>query len=288
MPTNITLVADSGSTKTEWCLINGDSRATYRTQGISPYFQTGEQIINILEQELLPQMPRKLHIDEIFYYGTGLGSSQNAKLLHDSLQSVFMDTYVEADHDLAAAAKGLCGKEKGVASILGTGSNSCYYDGEKIVKNNPGLGFILGDEGSGAYLGKKIVQYYLYHTFDEDLKANFDEKFHITKDEILDSVYRKPLPNRFLSTFAPFLSENRGHFMIENILEDGLNEFFFNHIYKYRESWTVPLHFTGSIAWYFKDIIQQLCELYELQLGTIVKSPMAGLIQYHTEINPRK
>ncbi|RAJ02550.1 N-acetylglucosamine kinase-like BadF-type ATPase [Chitinophaga skermanii] len=281
MPTKVALVADSGSTKTEWCLMNGDTHASFFTQGISPYFQTGEQIINIIEQELLPQLPHKLDINAVHYYGTGCASPKNASLVQDSLKSVWNQAHVEVNHDLMAAARGLCGHEKGIASILGTGSNSCYYDGKEIIKNNPGLGYILGDEGSGAYLGKKVIQYYLYNTFDEELRFRFDDKFKVSKDDILDNVYRKPLANRYLSTFAPFLSENRGHFMVENILEDCLNEFFFNHIYKYRESWTVPLYFTGSVAWHFKDILQELCDLYELQLGSIQKSPMDGLIAYH-------
>jgi glucosamine kinase len=168
-----------------------------------------------------------------------------------------------------------------VVSILGTGANSCYYDGKEVAKNNPGLGFILGDEASGAYLGKKLLRMYMYNSFDEELRARFDAQYNTNNDEILENVYRKPMANRYLAGFAPFLSENRGHYLIENILEDSFNEFFFNHIYKYSESWTLPLHFTGSIAWNFRDVLKELCELYELQLGKILRSPMEGLIAYH-------
>src|SRR6476619_192523 len=139
-----------------------------------------------------------------------------------------------------AAAKALCGNEKGIACSLGTGSNSCYYNGNKIIKNSPGLGYILGDEGSGAYLGKKVIQYYLYNIFDDDLRARFDDRFLTNSVEILNTIYKQPLPNRYMASFAIFLAENRGHYMIENIIEDGLNDFFFNHVDKYRESRSLP------------------------------------------------
>jgi len=182
---------------------------------------------------------------------------------------------------LLGAAKALCGNEKGVACILGTGSNSCYYNGKKIIKNSPGLGFILGDEGSGAYMGKKVVQYYLYNTFDEELRYRFDKKYSTNRVEVIESVYRRPLANRYLASFALFLSENRKHYMIENIIEDGLNDFFFNHLCKFTESWKLPIHFSGSVAFAFKDVITELCQSYEFETGRILKAPMEGLLQYH-------
>jgi N-acetylglucosamine kinase-like BadF-type ATPase len=157
----------------------------------------------------------------------------------------------------------------------------CFYNGKKIVKNNPGLGYILGDEGSGSYLGKKVIQYFLYNTFDADLYDRFQQKYHLDKNEILDRVYKGSLPNRFIASFTDFLVENRGHFMVENIIEDGLNDFFINHIYKYKESWSLPVHFVGSVAFGFKDVIKQIMESSELKLGKITKSPMIGLIAYH-------
>ncbi len=280
MPSKVKLVADSGSTKAEWCLMSGKERKTYLTQGMSPYFLTSVQMEELVRTELLPQLDGVVP-DEVFYYGTGCAAEQNVKLVHKSLHAIWPDAKIEVNHDLMAAARALCGHEPGIASILGTGSNSCYYDGNNIVKNNPGLGYVLGDEGSGAFLGKKILQYYLYQTFDDEMRFRFDQKFGVDKDAILENVYRKPMPNRYLASFTPFLAENRGHYMIENILEDGLNDFFFNHLYKYSESWTVPLHFTGSVAWHFRDIIEELCQLYELQLGRILKNPMDGLAVYH-------
>jgi glucosamine kinase len=275
-----TLIADSGSTKGEWCLIKEGRKRTFFTQGISPYFLNTEQIRELVQTELAKKLKNTV-VETIHYYGTGCASPENAKSVKKALQQVFKDATVTVNHDLMAAARALCGHDKGIACILGTGSNSCYYNGKKIVKNSPGLGYVLGDEGSGAYLGKKVLQYYLYDTFDEDLRALFDARYATNTVEILENVYKKPLPNRYLAGFTMFLAENRGHYMIENILEDGLNDFFFHHLCKYREVWTLPVSFVGSVAYGFKDIIQQLCNSYEFELGKILKNPMQGLVAYH-------
>ncbi|MGH2643645.1 MAG: BadF/BadG/BcrA/BcrD ATPase family protein [Chitinophagaceae bacterium] len=276
------LIADSGSSKTTWCLLSPKGKKMIQTHGISPYFMTKEEIIEALEKELLPVMPAKItEISEIYFYGTGLADPKNAQLLKNTLQNIFCNSQAFIAHDLMGAARALCGHEKGIACILGTGSNSCYYNGSNIVKNNPGLGFILGDEGSGAGLGKKVIQYYLYHTFDEELKASFEKKFRTTKEEILLNVYKKPYPNRYLAAFSYFLYENRGHYMIENILEDGLNDFFFYHICKYAGSWEYPVHFTGGVAWAYKDVILELCGTYGITPGNIIKEPIDGLVSFH-------
>lgn len=277
---SIKLIADSGSSKTEWCLIDGKKKIHIKTQGISPYFLTGDQVQEILRKELLGKL-KKSTPDEIFFYGTGCSNPDNVKMVKNAIRTVFPKAKVNVDHDLIGAAKALCGNEKGIACILGTGSNSCYFNGKKIVKNSPGLGYVLGDEGSGTYLGKKVIQYYLYNTFDPDLMDRFNLKYQTNVTEILEAVYKKPLPNKYLAGFTSFLIENRGHFMIENIIEDGFNDFFFNHIYKYRESWTLPINFVGSVAFGFKDVLKELCNSYELQLGKVIKNPMEGLIRYH-------
>lgn len=277
----IKLIADSGSTKAEWCLLDGKKKKTIITQGISPYFLNTEQVASILQKELLPKMKNILPT-EIFYYGTGCSSPANKQLVKKALQYIFPKAAIAIDHDLMGAAKALCGHEKGVACILGTGSNSCYYNGKKIVTNSPGLGYVLGDEGSGAHMGKKVLQYYLYNTFDPDLMDRFKSKYNTNAVEILDAVYKQPMPNRYLAQYAGFLVENRGHFMIENIIEDSFNDFFFNHICKYKESWVMPIHFIGSIAFGFKDLLKDMCNSYELQLGKVMKNPMEGLIKFHS------
>ncbi|MEO7834853.1 MAG: BadF/BadG/BcrA/BcrD ATPase family protein [Ginsengibacter sp.] len=274
------LIADSGSTKTEWCVLKNNKPTIFTTQGMSPYFVNSEQVEQIIKTEVFPFLKNN-KIDEIYFYGTGCKNPTNIKMFKKVFGKLFPDAFSVIDNDLSGAAKGLCGNEKGIACILGTGSNSCYYNGKKIVKNSPGIGFILGDEGSGAYLGKKVIQHFLYNIFDEDLRARFDAKFVTNDSEILESVYKKPLPNRYLASFAIFLAENRGHYMIENIIEDGINVFFYTHIITYRESQKLPIHFTGGIAYGFKDEVVQLCKNYDLQVGNILRSPMEGLIRYH-------
>jgi len=277
----VKLIADSGSTKCEWCLLANGKKKKIFTTGMSPYFLSAEQMVELLQKELVKKL-KDVYINEIYYYGTGLGNPANGVLLKKVLKKVFPAAKkIEANIDLLAAARAVCGHEKGIACILGTGSNSCYYNGKKIIKNSPGLGYVLGDEGSGAYLGKKVVQHFLYNTFDEELMFAFDKKYNINANEILNHVYQQPQPNRYLASFAIFLAENRGHYMVENIIEDGLNDFFFTHLYKYRESWLYPISFVGSVAYGFKDVLKNLCETYELELGKVLKQPMDGLVAYH-------
>jgi N-acetylglucosamine kinase-like BadF-type ATPase len=277
---SVKLIADSGATKAEWCLINAGKPKIITTQGISPYHLKPDQIKELLQKELVPKI--KVNIDEIFYYGTGLFDKANAALMKKILKEIFPKAKVNADHDIMGAARGLCGHEKGIVGNLGTGMFSCFYDGKKIVKIRPGPGYALGDEGSGAYLGKKVIQYFLYEIFDEDLAYRFDQKYHTNRDEILENVYRKPFPNRYLASFALFLAENRGHYMVENILEDGLNDFFFFHLSKYAEVWKLPVNFVGSISFGFRDVLQVLCNSYEFELGKVVQKPMKGLIEFHS------
>ena len=277
----VTLIADSGATKCEWCLIENGKKKKISTTGISPYFLNAEQIEQLLIKQLGPKLKDTI-INEVHFYGTGLSNQNNVAILKTVLKKIFKKAKISIETDLTAAARALCGKEKGIACILGTGSNSCFFNGKKIIKNSPGIGFILGDEGSGSYLGKKVIQYYLYQTFDEELMTSFEKRFLTNPIEILENVYKKPMANRYLASFAIFLAENRGHYMIENIIEDGLNDFFFAHIYKYKESWTHPINFIGSVAYGFKDVLQELCNGYELELGKVMKAPMKGLIEYHS------
>ncbi len=277
----VQLIADAGSTKAEWSLLNNGKIKTILTSGISPYFLDGNQIVELLNRELLPRLG-KAEVGEVFYYGTGCLNPRNRALVLKSLRRLFKAAKVSVWHDVEGAARGLCVHNKGIASILGTGSSSCFYDGRKIRKNNPGLGYVLGDEGSGAYLGRKVVQYYLYNTFDEDLRARFDATYVTNSAEILEKVYKQPLPNRYLAGFAKFLAENRGHYMVENIIEDGLNDFFFTHLCKFQEAWKYPVNFVGSIAFGFKDVIKELCSSYSFELGKILQKPMKGLIEYHS------
>ncbi|MEO6611433.1 MAG: N-acetylglucosamine kinase [Chitinophagaceae bacterium] len=275
------LIADCGATKTEWCLLTNKKKKKMITKGISPYFLSPGEITRLLQSDLLPKI--KEPVEEVFFYGTGLFDPANARLMKGVLKKIFPGSKVYADHDVMGAARALCGHEKGIACNLGTGIFSCYYNGKKIVKSRPGLGYALGDEGGGAYLGKKVIQHFLYGIFDEDLAFRFTDKYNpIDRATILENVYKKPFPNRYLASFALFLAENRGHYMIENIIEDGLNDFFFYHLCKYSEIWNYPVNFVGSVAFGFKDVLQQLCKSYEFELGKVIRTPMEGLVAYHS------
>lgn len=273
------LIADSGATKCEWCFIDEKEQTKIITSGISPYFTDKEEIKKIIQLEVSANL--KHPAEAVYFYGTGLGNPTNIQLMNELLKSIFPAARIFTGTDMLAAARALAQQDKGVVNILGTGSNCCFYNGKKITKNRPALGYVLGDEGSGAYLGKRVIQYYLYETFDEELTRAFDLRFHTTKDEILEKVYKQPQASRYLAGFAYFLAENRGHYMVENILEDGLNDFFFKHISRLRESWIYPLNFIGSVADGFKDVIKNLCDDYEFELGKVLKQPMPGLINYH-------
>ncbi|MCX8020017.1 MAG: N-acetylglucosamine kinase [Chitinophagaceae bacterium] len=274
------LIADSGATKTEWCLLQKRRVRKFLTQGMSPYFLTTEQMIKLLSKELLPEMKVR-KVGRIYFYGTGCANPKNALSVKKALAFHFPESKITVRHDLLGAAHALCGHEKGIACILGTGSNSCYYNGKRIVMNSPGLGFILGDEGSGAYLGKKLIQHYLYNQFDAGLKKKFEKKYKLSPADILENVYKKPFPNRFLAGFARFIAEERRHPLIEEILYSGLEDFFTTHLLRYPKVLQVPVHFTGSVAFGFQDVLQQLCKKFNIRLGKIVQAPMEGLIQFH-------
>jgi len=274
------LIADSGSTKAEWCYLSNGRKKIIETQGASPYFLNEQQLVALLQQELLPGLKKKIP-EKVFFYGTGCAAAANRAMIKRAIKKIFPQAGIEVDHDLTGAARALCGKKKGIVAILGTGSNSGYYNGKKILRNSPGLGYVLGDEGSGAYLGKKVLQYFLYKTFDQELNEKFNKEYRIDAAEILDAVYKKPLPNRYIAAFTLFLTKNRGHYMVENIIEDGLWDFFSCHLTRYPESGKVPIYFTGSVAFGFKDILQELCKNFEWEAGRFLAKPMEGLIAYH-------
>ena len=276
----VKLIADNGSTKCSWLLLDNGKTQKINTEGLSPYFYTSDEISRLLDKKLISRL-KNLAITEVHFYGTGLADNRNKRMISNVLKKQFSNATCSVNTDLMGAAHATCGHQKGIVSILGTGSGCAYYNGKSIKKVQNGLGFILGDEGSGAFLGRKVLQYYLYNTFDEDLLHRYKEKYETNRDIIIKAVYKGESPNRYLAGFSRFLAENRGHYMVENILEDGLNEFINQHIYKFREAWTSPLHFVGSIAYAYRDVLKELCQNYELELGSILKNPIDGLLKYY-------
>ena len=277
------LLAESGSTKTDWCLLKkGGKPLFFKTTGINPHLQSSDVIASLLQEEL-DWNHDKHQADSIVFYGAGAGKKDKQTQLTAVLKKFFGISKVEVHGDIMAAARAMCGDNPGMVCILGTGSNCCYYDGNKIQEQHISLGFIAGDEGSGNYLGKRILQYYAYKTFDEELRMAFELHFGNDISAIVSKLYAAPFPNRYLASFVRLLVENRGHFMVENIIEDCLNDFFHYHILKYRQSWKLPLYFTGAVAYEFRDVIEALCQQYELELGSIEKSPIDRLVSYHKQ-----
>ncbi|HEY0298496.1 MAG TPA: N-acetylglucosamine kinase [Arachidicoccus sp.] len=280
MPT--ILIADSGATKCSWVLLHDDKKKSFTSQGINPYHLSEQQLTSIIATDVLPKIKTET-VDEIYFYGAGMFADKNKRMMKKIFSKIFPQSKPFVDTDLTASARATCGSTKGVISILGTGSGVAYFNGNKIAKVQNGIGYILGDEGSGSYLGRKVIQYFLYNTFDDELMHHFNEKYTTSRDQILDNVYHQPFPGRYLAAFTSFLSEHRGHYMIENIIEDGLNDFIVTHIYKFREAWLYPLHFTGGVAFAFKDVLKELCSNYELEFGNIIQYPIEELIKYHQQ-----
>lgn len=274
------LLADSGSTKTDWCLLRKGSKPVFfKTSGINPYLQGEAEIAAMLQEEL--PLKKKSVPDSIQYFGAGAAAPEKQQMMERVLKQHFGVKKVQVQTDLLAAAHSLCGDKKGIVCILGTGSASCYYDGKKIKERRPSLGYIAGDEGSGNHMGKRVLQYYAYGTFDQEMKAGFELRFGKDLPAIISGLYADPYPNRYLAGFVPMLVDTRGHYMVENIIEDCLNDFFHHNVLKYRQSWSLPLYFTGSVAHFFSDVIESLCDQYELELGKITQSPMEGLVKYY-------
>jgi glucosamine kinase len=273
------LIAESGSTKTDWVLLKkGKQSKRFKTAGINPYLQSTVDIIAQLEE----QCAERIKPDEIHFYGAGIHSKSNKQIVASALQSFFDTKTVSVESDMLAAARGLSQQKKGMICILGTGSNACFYDGKKIKDQLPSLGYIAGDEGSGNHMGKRILQYYAYKTFDADLNAYFEAHIGNDMSTIIHHLYKQPFPNRYLASFVKLLVNNRGHFMVENIIEDSFNEFIHQHLFKYRQSWKHPIFFTGSIAYLFADVLENLLGQYEFELGRILQNPLEGLIEYHS------
>ena len=277
------LIADSGATKTDWCFGQDKQNARIvQTQGINPFHQSKEHIAKVLSEELLPQLPADEHITHIHFYGAGC-TPEKSVIVKEELEKLFPDATIDVQSDLLGAARALCGKEKGIACILGTGSNSCFYDGEKITANVSPLGYILGDEGSGAHLGKRFVADCLKKQLSEDICALFLKETDLSPASIINKVYREPQANRFLASLTPFLSAHRDIPEIQALLLSCFTEFFRRNVMKYAYE-GVEIHFTGSIAWYFQEDVRKAAEALNIRTGQFIKNPIHGLAKFHFEL----
>jgi len=276
------LIADSGSTKTEWREVSdGVAGKSYISTGINPFFVTGEEMIRLFGKEL-PEL-KGAGVSRIFFYGTGVSNASKADIVRGALSSYFGTDKLFIGSDLLGAARSLCQNEPGIACIIGTGSNSCYYNGNEIVANVSPLGYILGDEGGGAVIGRKLVAGVLKKQLPGIVIENFFRAYPYTPAEILDNVYNMPFPNRFLGQFTRFIADNIHVPELQAIITSSFDEFIVRNVLSYPEARRYPVHFTGSIAYHFRSFLEDLLVKHRLQPGLFTLTPMENLVKYHIQ-----
>ena len=274
------LIADSGSSKTDWRALHADGTIEqYKSRGINPFYQDESEISKELSENLRPQLPEG--VKEIFFYGAGCVNREKKDILKNALLKNFPGAIVSVENDILGAARALCNREPGIACILGTGANSCLYNGKKIVENIRGYGFLLGDEGSGAYLGKQLVSSYLRKELSEALREKFKKRFPMSEDEILHEVHTQPYPNRYLASFSKFLFHHIKDPYIYKMVYDGFSLFMEKIVLKYENANRYKVHFVGSVAFYFANILRQVAIDKGVTVKNILESPIAGLTLYH-------
>jgi len=274
------VVADSGSTKTDWRVIDkGIEVSQIKTGGINPYYMSVGEINTLVEEGF--EGYKDLNIEQVNFYGSGCSSDKNKQIIQDAVSLVYPSATVIVQHDLIAASRSLCGSERGIACILGTGSNSALYDGKEIVENVTSLGYMLGDEGSGNHLGRCLIQAYFKGRLSDVVKRKFDEQFELTTAQILEHIYQRDLPVRFFANFSKFITENIEDDSLYRLVYNSFASFITENIIRYTGYQSETIHFTGSIAYYYKSILTQCCQDYDLKLGQIVKEPIGGLLSFH-------
>lgn len=277
------LLADSGSTKTDWGLVeNGKLVKRLRTSGMNPFQMSEEAITEEIKTHLVPELPGTV-LDEVHFYGAGCTKEKQPIVERALRANLTINDECEVASDMLGAARGICGHKPGIACILGTGSNSCSYDGKNLVKNVSPLGFILGDEGSGAVLGKLLVGDVLKNQMPEAITKRFFEKYKLTSAEIVDRVYRQPKPNTFLASFVPFLEENIDEPKIYNLVKESFRSFLRRNVMQYDGWQTLPIGFNGSIAKIYKKPLLEALEEEGMHLGRIIQAPMEAMVEYHVE-----
>ncbi|WP_374166391.1 N-acetylglucosamine kinase [Arcticibacter sp. MXS-1] len=274
------LVADSGSSKTDWIInIENTGPVSFSTKGINPFFTNEKDIARIFSQDHeIKKYAEKAK--EVYFFGEGCSNPDKREMVSNGLSHVFKNAFINVENDAVGSAYATCGNGRGYTCILGTGSNIAFFDGQEVQYGKHGLGFILGDEGSGAWYGKKLITGFLYGKMPKGLKKDFRESFYIDKEVVIKNVYQRPLPNIWLASFAPFLSEHRGDSYIDNLIEEGMEAFVHSHILPYPDHRNHPCHFVGSIAWHFRDVLGKVCKKHHLKTGKILAHPIQELSDY--------
>ena len=276
------IIADGGSTKTNWCLLDKAGKKVYfNTEGYNPYFVNSEYIVSSLNKGLPKDLPFE-EITEVNYYGAGVHNEEKANIVVEALKQVFANSKVFVGHDLLAAARALLDDQPGFAAILGTGTNTCIYDGNEIVHNIDSAAYILGDEGSGCYIGKKLLTDYIRGYMPENVREVFWETYKLTPDQVMDAVYTKPLANRFCASFSKFVYDVSVNINYSRgIVQAAFDDFFRNLVSRYPDFQKYTFNCIGSVGYNFRNVLEETANQYGMKVGRIVRSPIDDLVQYH-------
>lgn len=277
------LVADSGASKTAWRMIDGDKISQAQTLGMNPYQVSSEEIQKILSDDLRKQLDKD--VDSIFFYGAGCLLPEKKEAVRAALRLVFPAAEVSVDTDMVGACYSVSAGEKSIVCILGTGANSCVFDGQNVLKTQPSLGYVLGDEGSGAYVGKLLLQHYFRNRMPEEIRIDFESMFDLDADLVLDKVYRQPMAARYLANFSRVLIDHKDHKYVYDLFVKVFGDFFDTYVLSYPEYETLRVHFVGSFAHYYNSMLRAAAKSRNITLGKIVESPIAGLALYHQKKN---
>lgn len=273
------LIADSGSTKTDWYLIGEQQLLKYTTEGYNPYYCTTEEIKKSLQEELLVEIEAH-QIQSVYFYGSGCSNALTQKVVQDALQPLFFNASIHLGDDLLAAARSTAGHAIGICCILGTGSNSCLYNGREVEDKIPSLGYILGDEGAGTFIGRQLVSAYFYREMPADLAQKMEATYNMDKHLIISSLLNEKNSNRILASYVSFAVQHPKEPFIQTLIKDCFNTFIVRHVLKYPNAHEIPIHFIGSIAFGFQDLLIEVLEKHNLTVGKIFKSPFPALLEY--------
>lgn len=278
------LIADAGSTKTDWRLLLEGSKEhlEFKTLGINPLLNSPGEINSVLS-ELKNYLPDNIKITTIHFYGAGCSTSIQIELMTKLLADFWPDAQIFIYSDMLATGRALFGNKKGIACILGTGSNSCLMENGKIINQIPSLGFILGDEGSGAAMGKRLLNGIFKRALPYEIIVKFEAQYDLSLDELINKTYRGERPSAFIASFSKFIYENREHEAIQNLIREEFNNFFIRNIASYKDCRSLPLGFIGSIALNYKEILLETAKSLGFRINNIMHAPMEGLHAYHLE-----
>lgn len=277
------LIVDSGSSKTDWIVLGEKNQLTFSTVGLNPNFHDSNSIANIVKENT-ELCALNLDIQTIYFYGAGCSSPQLNNIVSKGLEEIFQSAEIHIEHDLMASAKATYTGVSAISCILGTGSNACFFDGQKLIQNTPSLGYILGDEASGAYFGKKFLAAFFYNQMPINLKKLVVKELNLTKENVINNLYKEPHANTYLAAFMPFLFKYSENKFIKKLIQKGFREFLTIHVCCYPNYKSHPVHFVGSIAYLFKNELETACSKFNITCGQIIKNPIDNLVEYHKGI----